>query len=118
MGAYSPLPWLPQGFEEDIRQRFVLPTLAELARRGIDYRGVLYAGLMLTDEGPKLVEYNIRFGDPDSQPVLLRLPSDLAQLLAEAAAGDLQSTPSVRDDAAVESEWPRGGEGGCRPGRL
>src|SRR3546814_8454928 len=76
MGAYSPLPWLPQGFEEDIRQRFVLPTLAELARRGIDYRGVLYAGLMLTDEGPKLVEYNIRFGDPDSQPVLLRLTSD------------------------------------------
>src|SRR3546814_5197116 len=101
MGAYSPLPWLPQGFEEDIRQRFVLPTLAELARRGIDYRGVLYAGLMLTDEGPKLVEYNIRFGDPDSQPVLLRLTSDLAQLLAEAAAGDLQSTPSVSDDAVV-----------------
>src|SRR3546814_488181 len=65
MGAYSPLPWLPQGFEEDIRQRFVLPTLSELARRGIDYRGVLYAGLMLTDEGPKLVESNIRFGDPD-----------------------------------------------------
>src|SRR3546814_8260719 len=101
MGAYSPLPWLPQGFAEDIRQRFVLPTLAELARRGIDYRRVLYAGLMLTDEGPKLVEYNIRFGDPDSQPVLLRLTSDLAQHLAEAAARYLQSTPSVSNDHVV-----------------
>src|SRR3546814_13566825 len=99
MGAYSPLPWLPQGFEEDIRQRFVLPTLAELARRGIDYRGVLYAGLMLTDEGPQLVEYNLRFGDPDSQPVLLRLTSPLAQLSAAPAAGNLDRTTSDSDAA-------------------
>ena len=101
MGAYSPLPWLPDGFEEDIRQRFILPTLAELRRRGIEYRGVLYAGLMVTAEGPRLVEYNIRFGDPDSQPVLLRLTSDLAQLLAEAAAGELRTQPTVSDDAVV-----------------
>jgi len=101
MGAYCPLPWLPEGFEEDIRQRFVLPTLAELRRRGIDYRGVLYAGLMLTSEGPRLVEYNIRFGDPDSQPVLLRCTSDLARLLIEAAAGSLRSTPTSSDDAVV-----------------
>lgn len=101
MGAYSPLTWLPPGFEEDIRIRFIRPTLAELQRRGIDYRGVLYAGLMMTDAGPRLVEYNVRFGDPDSQVVLVRITSDLAALLAEAAAGALRSRPSWSDDAAV-----------------
>ena len=101
MGAYCPLPWLPAGFGDDIAERFIRPTLAELRRRGIDYRGVLYAGLMLTADGARLVEYNVRFGDPDSQVVLLRLTSDLAALLAEAAAGALSSTPTYADDAAV-----------------
>ncbi len=101
MGAYSPLPWLPEGFADDVRARFIEPTLAELRRRGIDYRGVLYAGLMLTPEGPKLVEYNIRFGDPDSQPVLLRCTSDLAALLASAAAGDLAGDVTYAGGAAV-----------------
>jgi phosphoribosylamine--glycine ligase len=101
MGAYSPLPWLPDGFGDDVLERFIRPTLAELCRRGIDYRGVLYAGLMITDDGPKLVEYNVRFGDPDSQVVLLRLTSDLAALLAEAADGSLRSSPTFADDAAV-----------------
>ncbi len=101
MGAYCPLPWLPAGFGDDIAERFIRPTLAELRRRGVDYRGVLYAGLMLTPDGTKLVEYNVRFGDPDSQVVLLRLTSDLAALLAEAAAGALTSTPTSTDDAAV-----------------
>jgi phosphoribosylamine--glycine ligase len=101
MGAYSPLPWVPDGFLDDVRTRVVEPTLAELGRRGIDYRGVLYAGLMLTPEGPKLVEYNIRFGDPDSQPVLLRMTSDLGALLAEAAAGELRTEPTFDDGAAV-----------------
>ncbi|HEX4868226.1 MAG TPA: phosphoribosylamine--glycine ligase [Acidimicrobiales bacterium] len=101
MGAYCPLSWLPEGFEQDILDRFIRPTLAELRRRGIDYRGVLYAGLMVTAEGPKLVEYNIRFGDPDSQVVLLRLTSDLAALLAEAAAGSIRSTPTYDVGAAV-----------------
>ncbi|HJR24630.1 MAG TPA: phosphoribosylamine--glycine ligase, partial [Acidimicrobiales bacterium] len=87
MGAYSPVPWLPPGFLDDVHDRIVAPTVAELRRRGIDYRGVLYAGLMLTADGPKLVEYNVRFGDPDSQVVLLRCTSDLGALLAEAAAG-------------------------------
>ena len=93
MGAWSPLPFVGADFADDVLERFVLPTLAELADRGIDYRGVLYAGLMLTAEGPKLVEYNIRFGDPDSQVVLLRLTSDLAELLAAAADGSLASAP-------------------------
>ena len=101
MGAYSPLPWLPDNFAEDVIDRFVQPTLDELARRGIDYRGVLYAGLMLTADGPKLVEFNIRFGDPDSQVVLLRMTSDLAVHLAEAAAGDLHTPPTFSDTAAV-----------------
>lgn len=101
MGAYCPLPWLPDGFADDVVARFIEPTLAELQRRGIDYRGVLYAGLMITAEGPKLVEYNIRFGDPDSQVVLVRLTSDLTALLASAAAGRLDGTPTYADDAAV-----------------
>ena len=101
MGAYSPLPWLADGFADDVVARFIEPTLGELRRRGIDYRGVLYAGLMVTDEGPKLVEYNVRFGDPDSQVVLLRLTSDLTALLASAAAGALSSEPTYADDAAV-----------------
>ncbi len=101
MGAYCPLPWLDGGFADDVVDRFVQPTLDELRRRGIDYRGVLYTGLMLTPEGPKLVEFNVRFGDPDSQVVLLRLTSDLAALLASAAAGHLEDPPTEGDDAAV-----------------
>jgi len=101
MGAYSPLPWLAPGFADDVIARFVQPTLEELRRRGIDYRGLLYTGLMVTEEGPKLVEYNIRFGDPDSQVVLLRLTSDLAQLLHEAATGDLRTDPEFDPGAAV-----------------
>jgi phosphoribosylamine--glycine ligase len=101
IGAYCPLPWLPDGFADDVIARFVQPTLDELRRRGIDYRGVLYTNVMITPDGPKLVEYNVRFGDPDSQVVLLRLTSDLAALLAEAAAGALAGTPTYDDDAAV-----------------
>jgi phosphoribosylamine--glycine ligase len=101
MGAYSPLPWLPDGFLDTVSATIVEPTLAELRRRGIDYRGVLYAGLMLTPEGPRLVEYNVRFGDPDSQVVLLRLESDLGELLRQAAAGAIVDEPAVSDTAAV-----------------
>jgi phosphoribosylamine--glycine ligase len=103
MGAWSPLPFLSDGFTDDVAARFVEPTLSTLRHRGIDYRGVLYAGLMLTPEGPKLIEYNVRFGDPDAQVVLLRMTSDLAALLAAAAAGDLRSVPAptFTDEAAV-----------------
>ncbi|MCU1453339.1 MAG: purD, partial [Acidimicrobiales bacterium] len=103
MGAWSPLPFLPAGFAEDVIARFVEPTLAALRRRGIDYRGTLYAGLILTADGPKLIEYNVRFGDPDSQPVLLRLTSDLVELLVAAADGDLSAAapPTFADDVAV-----------------
>ena len=103
MGAYSPVPGVDEALVDDVMTRFVAPTLAELRRRGIDYRGVLYAGLMLTRDGPRLVEYNARFGDPEAQVVLPRLTTDLAELLAAAAAGDLSGapTPTFADDACV-----------------
>jgi phosphoribosylamine--glycine ligase len=102
MGAWSPFAGEPADLAEVVVTDFVEPTLAALRDRGIDYRGVLYTGLMLTPEGPKLVEYNIRFGDPDSQPVLLRLTSDLADLLAAAADGDLgRAGPVAASDDSI-----------------
>lgn len=101
MGAYSPVPVVDDDVLTDVMDRFIAPTLAELRRRGIDYRGVLYAGLMFTADGPKLIEYNVRFGDPETQVVVPRLTSDLAELLREAAEGRLRSTPTVSDDAHV-----------------
>ena len=102
MGSYSPVPWLDPSIVDEVMKTAVQPTLDELVRRGIDYRGVLYCGLMLTDEGPKVVEYNCRFGDPEAQVVLPRFAGDLAAFLAEAAAGDLRSAPSFATDAAVD----------------
>jgi phosphoribosylamine--glycine ligase len=103
MGAYSPVPVASDALVDDVLARFIEPTLAELRRRGIDYRGTLYAGLMLTPEGPKLVEYNARFGDPEAQAVLPRLTTDLAELLLAAATGDLAAAPApgFGDEAAV-----------------
>ena len=101
MGAYSPVPAAGPSVVEEVVERAVGPTLAALRARGIDYRGVLYAGLMLTATGPKVLEYNVRFGDPEAQVVLPRYAGDLAGLLAEAAAGNLRSEPEFTDDAAV-----------------
>jgi phosphoribosylamine--glycine ligase len=101
MGAYSPVPGMGDDVVGVVMDTCVEPTLAELNRRGIDYRGTLYAGLMLTATGPRLVEYNVRFGDPESQVVLPRLATDLAGLLTEAAAGSLTTTPTFVDDHAV-----------------
>nr|MBA2497532.1 phosphoribosylamine--glycine ligase [Acidimicrobiia bacterium] len=102
MGAYSPVPGVDDCVVADVLARFVEPTLAELRRRSIDYRGTLYAGLVLTATGPRLLEYNVRFGDPEAQVVLARVTSDLADLLAAAAAGDLGGrVPTHRPEAAV-----------------
>ena len=101
MGAYSPVPFVTDAVVDQAMERCVLPTLHALQQRGIDYRGVLYAGLMLTDEGPKIVEYNVRFGDPEAQVLLPRFVSDPAELLLEAAEGKLRSTPAFGADAAV-----------------
>jgi phosphoribosylamine--glycine ligase len=101
MGAYSPVPGAGRDVIETVMDDAVSPTLAALRGQGIDYRGVLYAGLMLTPDGPKVLEYNVRFGDPEAEVVLPRLSSDLAELLAEAAAGDVKTEPTFRDDACV-----------------
>jgi len=97
MGAYSPVPF----DAGDAMDTCVLPTLDALRRRGIDYRGVLFAGLMLTGDGPKVLEYNVRFGDPEAQVLLPRFTSDPAELLLDAADGKLRSTPTFTDDAAL-----------------
>jgi phosphoribosylamine--glycine ligase len=101
MGAYSPVPLATEALVDEVLDTAVAPTLAALADQGIDYRGVLYAGLILTADGPKVLEYNVRFGDPESQVVLPRVAGDLTALLAEAAAGRITSEVSTRADAAV-----------------
>jgi len=89
MGAYSPPPALTAGLQERVMAEIVRPTLAEMARRGTPFRGVLFAGLMLTAEGPKLIEFNVRFGDPECQALLLRLRSDLLPALLAACDEEL-----------------------------
>ena len=101
MGAYSPVPIVDDEVLATVMDRFIAPTLAELRRRGIDYRGVLYAGLMFTSDGPKLIEYNVRFGDPECQVVVPRLTSDLAELLRQAAEGRILTAPTVSAEAHV-----------------
>ena len=101
MGAYTPVPFAGPDVVDEVMHEAVEPTLAALRDRGVDYRGVLYAGLVLTAEGPKMLEYNVRFGDPETQVVVPRLSSDLVELLAQAAAGELTTSPTFVDDAFV-----------------
>ena len=101
MGAYSPVPIATPSLVDDVLNNFIQPTITELRRRGIDYRGVLYAGLMITEDGPKLLEYNVRFGDPEAQVVLPRFESSLTDLLLEASRGDIRTTPEFTSDAMV-----------------
>ena len=89
MGAYSPAPVMTDALIDRTMREIVEPTVAALARRGIPYRGVLYAGLMLTADGPKLIEYNCRFGDPECQVLMLRLRDDLLTILSAAVDGVL-----------------------------
>jgi phosphoribosylamine---glycine ligase len=101
MGAYSPVPLVGAEIAEEVMAKAVAPTLEALGRLGAPYRGVLYAGIMLTPDGPKILEYNVRFGDPECQVVVPRLASDLAAHLSEAAAGRLATPLRWRDEAAV-----------------
>jgi phosphoribosylamine--glycine ligase len=103
MGAYAPMPYVSPAQVDDIMATAVEPLLAALQRRGIDYRGVLYAGLMLGDDGPKVIEYNVRFGDPETQVVLPLLDGDAAALFMAVATGTLARVgpPSFSGDAAV-----------------
>ena len=101
MGCYSPLPELSSQDLEQLMDVAVHPTVNELQNRGIDYRGVLFAGFMLTEEGPKLLEYNIRFGDPEAQVILPRLEGDIAQILMQVAMGDLKTELKISSDSMV-----------------
>ncbi|MGH6649632.1 MAG: phosphoribosylamine--glycine ligase [Sphingopyxis sp.] len=103
MGAYSPAPVLTADLEAAVMDRIIRPTVATLAAEGTPYVGVLFAGLMLTDQGPKLIEYNARFGDPECQVLMMRYTGDLAALLHAAATGALASAnpPAFATDYAL-----------------
>ena len=94
MGAYSPAPVLTPALEARAIDEIVRPTIAALARMGAPYSGVLYAGLMLTPTGPKLIEYNARFGDPECQVLMMRFTGDLLQLMLAVAKGELAGQPA------------------------
>lgn len=95
MGAYSPLPWAPEGLVEEVVRTVAQPTVDEMARRGMPFTGVLYVGLALTAAGPRVVEFNVRFGDPETQSVLARLETPLAGVLLAAAQGRLAELPPL-----------------------
>ncbi|KQR08351.1 phosphoribosylamine--glycine ligase [Cellulomonas sp. Leaf334] len=111
MGAYSPLPWAPADLVDEVVERVARPTIAEMARRGTPFSGVLYVGLALTSSGLKVVEFNARFGDPETQVVLARLETPLAAVLLASATGTLGTLPPLhwRDDAAVTVVIASGG---------
>lgn len=101
MGCYSPIPEIQRSQLDDLMEIAVHPTVEELKNRNIDYRGVLFAGFMMTEDGPKLLEFNVRFGDPEAQVILPRLRGNFAEILMEAAEGNLSTVPTVDDDAMV-----------------
>ena len=103
MGAYSPLPWLPGGFVEEVEEKVALPTINEMARLGAPFVGLLYCGLIITKRGIRVIEFNARFGDPETQVVLRRLNSSLSNLLFKAATGHLEgvSEPVFDKDVAI-----------------
>jgi len=103
MGAYSPLPWAPESMVDDIVRTVVQPTIDEMHRRGTPFIGLLYAGLALTARGLRVIEFNARFGDPETQVVLARLLTPLGGVLKAAATGHLDAIPDLRwtSDAAV-----------------
>jgi phosphoribosylamine--glycine ligase len=103
MGAYTPLPWAPHGLVDEVRERVLQPTVDELARRGVRFSGLLYAGLALTERGVRVVEFNARFGDPETQALLALLDSPPGVLLKAAADGVLDDVapPRWKPGAAV-----------------
>ncbi|MBX3439985.1 MAG: phosphoribosylamine--glycine ligase, partial [Planctomycetaceae bacterium] len=98
MGAYSPAPFATPELMDAIIQKVLIPTVHTMRKRGTEFRGILYAGIMLTAQGPKVLEFNVRFGDPEAQPVLMRLKTDLFDLLQAVAAGRLSEFPELEWD--------------------
>jgi phosphoribosylamine---glycine ligase len=103
MGAYTPLPWAPESLVDETLQRVLQPTIDEMRRRGTPFRGLLYAGLALTSRGVRVVEFNARFGDPETQPLMAMLKTPLGALLHAAATGGLLDAGPIlwHDGAAV-----------------
>lgn len=103
MGAYSPLPWADPKLVDEVLQTVLQPTVDEMRRRGTPFSGLLYAGLAITSRGVRVIEFNARFGDPETQVVLNRLKTPLAGVLLAAASGNLEDLPPLRwsEDAAV-----------------
>ncbi|KKM10399.1 phosphoribosylamine--glycine ligase [Clostridiales bacterium PH28_bin88] len=102
MGAYSPAPVYTDQLHEQVIREILVPTVRGMAAEGRPYRGVLYAGLMVTKDGPKVLEYNARFGDPETQPILMRLETDLVEIIESILAGRLAGQPvRWKDEAAV-----------------
>jgi phosphoribosylamine---glycine ligase len=93
MGAYTPLTWAPDDLVDEVRRTVLQPTVEEMARRGTPFAGLLYAGLALTSRGVRVVEFNARFGDPETQPLMALLDSPLSPLLLGAATGTLADVP-------------------------
>ena len=115
MGSYSPVPVLRPGEVEELVERVHRPVVAELARRGSPFVGVLFAGLMLTENGPKVLEFNCRFGDPETQSLLPRLEGDLTGALTAAAGGDLTGVELAVGDAAAVTVVVAGPDYPARP---
>ncbi len=103
MGAYSPLPWAPDEIVEETLTQVLNPTISEMAARGTPFVGLLYAGLAITNTGTKVIEFNARFGDPETEVLLPRLKTPLAQLLMKAATRGLKDHPPLEwsDESAV-----------------
>jgi phosphoribosylamine--glycine ligase len=98
MGAYSPTPLVTPQLLDEIIEKVLVPTVHTMKREGRPFRGILYAGLMITNQGPKVLEFNVRFGDPEAQPVLMRLKTDLAEVLLAAAEGRLKKLAPLEWD--------------------
>jgi phosphoribosylamine--glycine ligase len=101
MGSVAPVPIATKDVLDEVLERCIQPTLDALRARGIDYRGVLYSNPMLTADGPKIIEYNVRWGDPEAQCLMPLFESDPIELMAEAAAGELRTTPRFIDRSCV-----------------
>lgn len=98
MGAYSPAPFATPQLMDSVIENILIPTVHTMRKVGAEFRGVLYAGLMLTSQGPKVLEYNVRLGDPEAQAILMRLKSDLFEVLCAAADGRLKDLPELEWD--------------------